>query len=306
MISTSIADAAPENWVTRYLPESIQPYAQLMRLDRPIGWWLLLLPCWWGLALAHIAQGTTPDIWYAFLFFAGAVIMRGAGCTVNDVADHKIDALVERTRHRPIPSGRISVSAALVFLVAQLLAGLIILLQFNRYTIVLAICSLAIVAIYPFMKRITYFPQVILGLAFNWGALLGWTAIHQGLAAPPVLLYLGGIFWTLAYDTVYAHQDKEDDMLIGVKSTALKFGDATPKYLVVFFAAALILILASCILVGTSWTAYIALTAAACHAAWQVKTFNGNDPKLCLKLFKANRTFGLIILFGLLTGLFLT
>jgi 4-hydroxybenzoate polyprenyltransferase len=306
MISTSIADAAPENWVTRFLPGSIQPYAQLMRLDRPIGWWLLLLPCWWGLALAHIAQGTTPDIWYAFLFFAGAVIMRGAGCTVNDIADRKIDAQVERTRQRPIPSGRISVNAALVFLVVQLLAGLIILLQFNRYTIVLAICSLAIVAIYPFMKRITYFPQVILGLAFNWGALLGWTAIHEILAAPPLLLYLGGIFWTLAYDTVYAHQDKEDDMLIGVKSTALKFGDATPRYLVAFFAAALILILASCILVGTSWPAYVALTAAACHAAWQVKTFNGNDPKLCLKLFKANRTFGLIILFGLLTGLFLT
>jgi 4-hydroxybenzoate polyprenyltransferase len=306
MTNTSIADAAPGNWVTHYLPDSIQPYAQLMRLDRPIGWWLLLLPCWWGLALAHTAQGTTPNMWYAFLFFAGAVIMRGAGCTVNDIVDRNIDAQVERTLQRPIPSGRITVNAALVFLVMLLLAGLVILVQFNRYTIVLAIGSLAIVAIYPFMKRITYFPQVILGLAFNWGALVGWTAIQASLATPPVLLYLGGIFWTLAYDTIYAHQDKEDDVLIGVKSTALKFGDATPKYLAAFFAAALALILTSCILVGASWPAYVALAAAACHAGWQVKTFNGDDSKLCLKLFKANRTFGLIVLLGLLTGLFLT
>ncbi len=305
-INTGIADAAPDNWVTRYLPEKAKPYAQLMRLDRSIGWWLLLLPCWWGLALAHMAQGTTPNFWYAFMFFAGAVIMRGAGCTVNDIVDRNIDAKVERTRQRPLPSGRITTKAALAFLVVQLLAGLVILLQFNRYTVVLAICSLAIVAIYPFMKRVTYFPQVILGLAFNWGALLGWTTIHESLSVAPILLYVAGIFWTLGYDTIYAHQDKEDDVLIGVKSTALKFGSATPRYLIAFFTIALTLILASCGLVGATWPVYVALAAAALHAAWQVKTFKGDDSKLCLKLFKANRTFGLIILFGLLTGLFLT
>ncbi len=305
MINASIADAEPQNWVTRFLPEAAQPFAQLMRLDRPIGWWLLLIPCWWGLALAHIAQRTRPDMWLAFLFFAGAVIMRGAGCTLNDVIDRNIDAKVERTRHRPIPSGRITVPAALVFLVVQLLAGLVILLQFNGETIVLAILSLAIVAVYPFMKRITYYPQVILGLAFNWGALLGWTALQQDLASAPFLLYVAGICWTLAYDTIYAHQDKEDDALVGVMSTALKFGPATPQYLVVFFTFAIVFILASFVLADASWPAYVAIACAGLHAAWQVNAFNGNDPKLCLKLFKANRTFGLIILLGLITGLFI-
>ncbi len=305
MINTSIADAIPENWVIRYLPETTHPYAQLMRLDRPIGWWLLLLPCWWGLALAHIAQDTTINLRYALLFLAGSIIMRGAGCTINDIADRNFDAKVERTKNRPIPSGRISTKTATVFLLAQLIAGLAILLQFNWYTIWLAIASLAIVAIYPFTKRFTYYPQVILGLAFNWGALVGWTALHQSLSTAPILLYLGGIFWTLAYDTIYAHQDKEDDILIGVKSTALKFGTATPKYLIAFFGLALALIDASFWFAGTSLLPHVAIAGAALHAAWQVARFDDEDPKLCLKLFKSNRTFGIIILIGLLTDIFL-
>ncbi len=305
-MNASIADASPQNWVTRFLPEGAHPYAQLMRLDRPIGWWLLLIPCWWGLSLAHIEQGKSPNFWYAALFLAGAIIMRGAGCTINDIADRNFDALVERTRNRPIPSGRISVTQAQIFLAIQLLAGLAILLQFNSFTIILAIASLAIVAIYPFTKRFTYYPQVILGLAFNWGALLGWAAIHGSLNIIPLLLYASGIFWTLAYDTIYAHQDKEDDILIGVKSTALKFGDRTPKFLIVFFAIAIALLLASFIMAEATWPAYIALAAAALHAAWQVTRFDGDDPKLCLKLFKSNRTFGLIILTGLLLDIFIT
>jgi 4-hydroxybenzoate polyprenyltransferase len=306
MTNASIADAAPKNWVTRYVPEAVQPYAQLMRLDRPIGWWLLLIPCWWGLALAHIAQNTWPNFSYAIFFLAGSIVMRGAGCTINDIADRKFDVQVERTRNRPIASGRISVMHALVFLAGQLLVGLIILLQFNRYSIGLAICSLAIVAIYPFTKRFTYYPQVILGLAFNWGALVGWTSTFGSLSIAPILLYAAGVSWTLAYDTIYAHQDKEDDVLIGVKSTALKFGETTPLFLVAFFATTLALFLASCVVVHASWPAYIGIVIAAFHAVWQVARFDGDEPKLCLKLFKSNRTFGLIIALGLLTDIFLT
>ena len=226
--SHHIADAGRDNWVERLLPSTVQPYAQLMRLDRPIGWWLLLLPCWWGLFLAQVSQGGgLPSLWFALLFLVGAIVMRGAGCTLNDIVDRNYDGRVARTKGRPIPSGRVSVKQALIFLAAQALLGLAILLQFNSHTVVLAMTSLLIVAIYPFMKRITNWPQLVLGLAFNWGVLVGWSAVHGSLSWPPVLVYLGGIFWTLAYDTIYAHQDREDDVLIGVKSTAVHFGDNT-------------------------------------------------------------------------------
>ena len=234
--SHHIADAGKDNWVERLLPQAMQPYAQLMRLDRPIGWWLLLLPCWWGLFLAQIARGGgLPNLWFAFLFLLGAIIMRGAGCTLNDIVDRNYDGLVARTKGRPIPSGRVSVKQAQIFLVSQCLLGLVILLQFNPYTIVLASASLLIVVIYPFMKRVTHWPQLVLGLAFNWGALVGWSAVQNSLAWPPLVLYLGGIFWTLGYDTIYAHQDKEDDVLIGVKSTALQFGENTSRLAHWFF-----------------------------------------------------------------------
>jgi 4-hydroxybenzoate polyprenyltransferase len=296
-----VADAPADNWVDRFMPAAARPYARLMRLDRPIGWWLLLLPCWWGLTLAQIAgQGGMPNLWYGLLFLVGAIIMRGAGCTLNDIADKDFDAQVARTRSRPIPSGQVSVRAAFIFLILQCLLGLLILLQFNWTTVAIGAASLVIVAIYPFMKRFTYWPQVFLGLAFNWGALVGWSAIQDGLAWPAVLLYLGGIAWTLAYDTIYAHQDKEDDVLIGVKSTALKFGTASPWWIGGFFVLALLLIEASLWLAQARLLAHMGVAAAALHAAWQVSRLDINDPQRCLKLFRSNREFGLLILLGLL------
>jgi 4-hydroxybenzoate polyprenyltransferase len=303
-----IADASPGNWVEAYLPAAALPCAQLMRLDRPIGWWLLVLPCWWGLALAHVQSGGR-DVnwwWYAVLFLAGAIIMRGAGCVLNDILDRDIDAQVARTRQRPIPAGTVSVRQALVFLLALCLAGLAVLLQFNWFTVALGAASLLIVAVYPLMKRVTYYPQFVLGLAFNWGALVGWAAVYGSLALAPLLLYAGGVAWTLAYDTIYAHQDKEDDLLIGVKSTALKFGDATAGWLIGFFAAALALIDAAMWIAGASLLAHVAIAAAALHAAWQVARFDSEEPALCLKLFKSNRTFGVIILIGLILDLIFT
>ena len=295
------ADAAPGNWVDRFVPPPLRPYARLARLDRPIGWWLLLIPCWWGLVLAQIAAGGgSPDLWYALLFLIGAIVMRGAGCTLNDLADRDFDARVARTRSRPIPSGSVSVKQAFAFLVLQSLVGLAVLLSFNWFTIVLGAASLIIVAVYPFMKRFTYWPQFVLGLAFNWGALVGWSAVFGKLSLPAVLLYTGGVAWTLAYDTIYAHQDKEDDILIGVKSTALKFGTSTVYWLVAFFAVALALIDTSIWLAGGGILAHIGVAGAALQAAWQIARLDIDDPQRCLKLFKSNREFGLIILIGLI------
>ena len=303
--ASQILDAVKGSWVD-HLPKFARPYAQLMRLDRPIGWWLLLLPCWWGLVLAQIgAGGGAPNFKYAVLLFIGAIVMRGAGCTLNDIVDRDIDSKVERTKGRPLPSGLITVRAASIFLLLQLLVGLLILLQFNRFTVVVAIASLAIVAIYPFMKRITHFPQLVLGLAFNWGALLGWTAIHSTMSWAALALYAGGICWTMAYDTIYAHQDKKDDVLIGVKSTALKFGSATPQWLAVFFGAALVLIDVSLWLVSAPLPAHVGVAGAALHATWQVVRFSADSTALSLKIFQANRFFGLIILVGLLIGSFI-
>jgi len=294
--SHHIADAGRDNWVERLLPLATQPYAQLMRLDRPIGWWLLLLPCWWGLFLAQVSQGGgLPNLWFAFLFWVGAIVMRGAGCTLNDMVDRNYDGRVARTKGRPIPSGRVSVKQAFVFFVAQCLLGLAVLLQFNFHTVVLAIGSLLIVAIYPFMKRITNWPQLVLGLAFNWGALVGWSAVQGSLSWPPVLIYLGGIFWTLAYDTIYAHQDREDDVLIGVKSTALHFGENTKAWLSGFFVLGLISIDVALWLAGASFIAHMGVVFAALHAGWQIKRLETDNSALCLRLFKSNRDFGLII-----------
>ncbi len=296
-----VADAPPDNWVDRFMPRPWRPYARLMRLDRPIGLWLLLIPCWWGLVLAQIATGGgMPNLWYGLLFLLGALVMRGAGCTLNDLADRDFDAQVARTRSRPIPSGQVSVKAAFAFLILQCLAGLVILLQFNWPTVALGAASLVLVAIYPFMKRFTYWPQVFLGLAFNWGALVGWSAIHGAIAWPAVLLYLGGIAWTLAYDTIYAHQDKEDDVLIGVKSTALKFGAASVTWIAGFFILALVLIEASLWLAQAGLLAHMGVAAAALHAAWQIARLDIDNPQNCLKLFRSNRDLGLLLLLGLL------
>jgi 4-hydroxybenzoate polyprenyltransferase len=299
--TTRIADAPARNWVDRMLPEGLKPYARLSRLDRPIGWWLLLLPCWWSLTLAQIASGGgLPDLRYAFLFLAGAIVMRGAGCTLNDIVDRDLDARVERTRARPIPSGAINVRAALIYLLLQCLIGLVILLQFNRVTIVTGAASLLIVAVYPFMKRFTYWPQIVLGLAFNWGALVGWTAVEGSLSLAAFALYAGGLFWTLAYDTIYAHQDKEDDVLIGVKSMALKLGSASPAWIAGFFVAALLLLDAAAWLADGGILSHIGVAAAALHAAWQFRRLDIDDPARCLLLFRSNRDFGLIIVAGFL------
>jgi 4-hydroxybenzoate polyprenyltransferase len=299
--SSHIADAKPINWVERFLPAVALPYAQLMRLDRPIGWWLLLLPCWWGLVVGQIALGGgIPNLWHAGLFLAGAIVMRGAGCTLNDMADVDFDAKVERTKNRPIASGRVSRRQAFVFLAAQALVGLVILLQFNWYTVFLGASSLLIVAIYPFMKRITHWPQFVLGLAFNWGALVGWTASHGALSPAALLLYAGGIAWTLAYDTIYAHQDKEDDVLIGVKSTALLFGANSKPWLGLFFGTALVLFGLALWSINAGLFAFLGLAAAAAHGLWQLQSFDHSDSALCLKLFKSNRTFGLLFLTGFL------
>jgi 4-hydroxybenzoate polyprenyltransferase len=221
--------------------------------------------------------------------------MRGAGCTLNDIVDRKFDALVTRTRSRPMPSGRVSVKQAFVFLTVQCLIGLGILVQFNLYTIVLGSSSLLIIAIYPFMKRITNWPQLALGIAFNWGALMGWSAVQGSLTWPPLGLYLGGIFWTLAYDTIYAHQDKEDDVLIGVKSTALQLGESTKGWLIGFFIFSLLSIDAALWLAGVSFIAHMGVAIAALHASWQIARFETGDSALCLRLFKSNREFGLVI-----------
>jgi 4-hydroxybenzoate polyprenyltransferase len=295
-----VADALPGHWADRFLPVGVRPYARLMRLERPIGWWLLLLPCWWGLALGQIALGGgIPNPWYAVLFLIGAIIMRGAGCTLNDIADRNFDGLVERTRLRPIPSGQVSIRQAFIFLAALCLLGLLVLIQFNWFTIVTGAASLLVVAVYPFMKRITYWPQAVLGLAFNWGALVGWASLHGSLSLAPLLLYAGGISWTLAYDTIYAHQDKEDDVLIGVKSTALRFGEQSTPWLILFFASALGLIDAAIWLAGGGIIAHLGVAGAALHAAWQLARFDAANSARCLEIFRSNSKFGLIITLAL-------
>src|SRR5712692_1082247 len=230
------------NWVDGVAPAWARPYLRLARLDRPIGSWLLLMPCWWSVGLAAVHARSQVNVWHLLLFFIGAFAMRGAGCTWNDIVDRDLDARVERTRSRPIPSGQVTVASAAAFLLLQALVGLAVLLQFNRFTIYVGFASLAVVAIYPFMKRITYWPQIVLGLAFSWGALMGWPATFARLDWPALVLYAGSIAWVIGYDTIYAHQDREDDALIGLKSTALLFGDRTKPMLVMFygFAAGLI------------------------------------------------------------------
>jgi 4-hydroxybenzoate polyprenyltransferase len=273
----------------------------LMRLDRPVGWWLLLLPCWWGLVLGQISSGGgLPSRWHALLFLMGAIVMRGAGCTLNDIADADFDAQVARTKNRPIASGRVSRKAAFIFLAVQALVGLLILVQFNLYTVGVGAASLLLVAVYPFMKRITHWPQFVLGLAFNWGVLVGWSATHASLSAAPIALYVAGVFWTLAYDTIYAHQDTDDDILIGVKSTALLFGAQSRNWIALFFGVSLLCSALALWLVAVGPLAYLGLAAAAVQALWQLQAFDHLNSALCLKLFKSNRTYGLLFLIGLL------
>jgi len=296
----TVADSTG-NWVDTLAPRWLRPYLRLARLDRPIGSWLLLLPCWWSAALAAVAAHRLgPSPWHIALFFIGAFAMRGAGCTWNDIVDRDLDASVERTRSRPIPSGQVSVAQAALFLILQALIGFAVLISFNGFTVGLGIASLAIVVVYPFMKRITYWPQIVLGLAFSWGALMGWAAAFGRLDWPALLLYAGSISWVIGYDTIYAHQDRDDDALIGIKSTALLFGERTKPMLALFYGFAVILIGAAGFAAHAGVVFALGLLAFAAHLGWQIRRLDISDPDNCLKLFKSDRDAGLILFAGLL------
>jgi len=305
-----VADAAFDNWVDFYAPEKTKPYLRLMRADRPIGTWLLLWPCLWSIALAApLGEGWSvlsllylPEPGTMLLFALGAFVMRGAGCTINDIIDREFDAKVARTRSRPIPSGAVSLRQAWIFLIALCLVGLAILVQFNLFTILLGASSLLLVGLYPFAKRFTYWPQVMLGLTFNWGALLGWAAVAGSLSLPPVLLYVGCICWTIGYDTIYAHQDKEDDALLGLKSTALRFGDNTKTWLYGFYGAALLFFGLAGMAATIGWIFYLGLAIGGWHLMRQVTRTKIDDAAKCLAVFKSNRDFGVILFASILAG----
>jgi 4-hydroxybenzoate polyprenyltransferase len=295
------SDIRAGDWVERWLPGWAEPYARLARLDRPIGTWLLLFPAWWGIALA--APGW-PDPRLLALFALGAVAMRGAGCTLNDIADRAYDGQVARTRLRPLPSGRVTVPQAGLFMLIQLAVGAAVLFSLNRASILLGIAVLGLIATYPYMKRITYWPQLFLGLNFNWGALLGWAAVAGVLGWPPLLLYLGGVCWTLGYDTVYAHQDKEDDIRIGVKSAALALGERTRPFLFAVYAAAVVLWGGAGGMAGLGTLFWAALAAAGSQLLWQAVRVDTGDAADCLAKFRSNRVVGWLVLAGVIAGHF--
>jgi len=292
----AVADAGPANWVDRYAPAWLLPYLRLARADRPVGFFLLALPCFWSVALAGRSIGAPyPDPLLLLLFAAGAIAMRAAGCTYNDIVDRDIDAQVARTQSRPLPSGQVSVTAAVLFMLALCLIGLAVLLSLNTFSVLLGLGVIPIVALYPFMKRISHWPQAVLGLAFNWGALMGWAAVLGGLDAAPLVLYAGAIAWTIGYDTIYAHQDREDDELIGMKSTALRFGSATKTWLSGFYALAWSAMVVAGLLSGAGGVFIAGMGLAGAQLAWQVATLDIDDPDNCLSRFRSNRDFGLLI-----------
>lgn len=299
------ADSVTDKFI-RYAPKNWLPYIQLMRLDRPIGTWLLFLPCVFGLALGAAAQsrpfGTLPDLWYVVLMAVGAVVMRGAGCTYNDILDRHIDGAVARTKNRPLPSGAVSLKQAWIFTGVQCLVGLIVLLQFNLTAIWLGFASMILVVLYPLMKRITWWPQAWLGFTFNWGAVLGFAAVTGRVDAGDLMLYAGLIFWTLAYDTIYAHQDKEDDALVGVKSTARRLGAASRRWIGVFFILCFWLVLAAGFTEHTGWPFAFLMLLAGGHFLWQVRYLNIDDSPLCLRLFRSNRDAGLLMALALIVS----
>jgi 4-hydroxybenzoate polyprenyltransferase len=301
-----LPDAVSGQFLLRHAPAAWLGYIQLARLDRPIGWWLLLLPCWWSSALASLSQHAAPNFLHLVLFFVGAVAMRGAGSTFNDIVDRDIDAQVERTKFRPLPSGRVRRRGAAIFLLAEALIGFLVLMSFNRFSIALGFASLVIVGLYPFMKRVTSWPQAILGLAFAWGGLMGWAAIYGSLALPAVLVYCGAIAWTIGYDTIYALQDVRDDSIIGVKSTARLFGANVVAWLTLFYALTILCIGAAVLLSGAAgFLALAGFAGFAAHLAWQVRSLTRErdpqrrDTALALRLFRSNRDAGLILFAGL-------
>ena len=308
-----VADAVPDNWVDVYAPQWARPYLRLSRADRPIGTWLLLIPCWWGLALAVIYDQSPrlEDLWIVVGCALGAFLMRGAGCTWNDISDRKFDAQVERTKSRPLPSGQVSVRGAVIWMCLQALIAFCILLTFNRAAISLGVLSLLPVCIYPYAKRFTWWPQVFLGLAFNWGALLAWTAHTGQLDTPALVLYCAGIAWTLFYDTIYAHQDTEDDALIGIKSTALLFGKNTAVWLRRFLVTTVGLMGLAVIYSALPDASVLAMILALAgpwamgwHMAWQLRGFDSEDNVKLLQLFHVNRDTGLIPLIFFTAAIF--
>jgi 4-hydroxybenzoate polyprenyltransferase len=294
----SPSDIPRGGWVDRYAPGAIRPYIRLARFDRPIGSWLLLFPCWWAIALASADPISTEFAALFVLFGIGAVVMRGAGCTYNDICDREFDARVARTRDRPLPAGEITVFQAWLYMALLLAAGLAVLVSFNRFAIAVGAASLVLVFTYPLMKRVTFWPQFFLGLAFNWGALLGWAAVRQELGLPAILLYVAGIFWTLGYDTIYAHQDRPDDPAAGVKSTARRLGLGSKPWLYGFYAGAIVFLGLAGSLVGLGWPFWLGLALGAMQLAWQVADVDIDDPPDCLAKFKSNRLFGWLIFFG--------
>ncbi|GMY33312.1 4-hydroxybenzoate polyprenyltransferase, mitochondrial-like [Fagus crenata] len=293
---------AEVSWIDLYLPKHARPYAHLARLDKPIGTWLLAWPCMWSISLAA-SPGNFPDFKMMLLFGCGALLLRGAGCTINDLLDRDIDTKVERTKLRPVASGLLSPFQGLSFLGFQLLLGLGILLQLNNYSRILGASSLLLVFSYPLMKRWTFWPQAYLGLTFNWGALLGWAAVKGSLDPAIVLpLYISGVFWTLVYDTIYAHQDKEDDLKVGVKSTALRFGDSTKEWITGFGIASISSLALSGFNAEIGWPYYAFLAAASGQLAWQIWTVDLSSRADCNRKFVSNKWFGAIIFSGILFG----
>lgn len=294
------SDICQGDWVDRYLPALLQPYFRLARLDRPIGTWLLLYPCLWAIFLADQNFTLHPHSWFlAALFCLGALLMRSAGCIINDLWDQKFDQQVERTQTRPLASGTLTRKQAYLFLGLHLFLSLLILTQLNPLTQALSIASLALVIIYPSCKRITYFPQIVLGFTFNWGALTGWTAVSDSLSLAPFILYIGGISWTMIYDTIYAHQDKVDDERIGLRSTALYFKSNTKIWLSVFSFLTIACFTTVGLLLDRSYSFYIGIFAITIHFLWQLKTLDIDDPENCLTRFKANRMIGLFLLIAI-------
>jgi len=292
-------DIRPGGWV-RHLPRPLIPYAILGRFDRPIGAWLLFLPGLWSISLA--AQSFSLGLWLTFLFLAGSWVMRAAGCVVNDLWDRKLDRMVERTKGRPLASGILKPIDALVFLALLLAVGLLILALLDNPARILGVASLIPVALYPLAKRVTWWPQIVLGLVFGWGAPMGFAAAAGALHWPVLPLYLASFFWILGYDTIYAHQDREDDALIGVKSTARLFGRRTAPFLMVCYSATILLLGAAMVMMNLNGFGIFALVLPAALLARQVVKLDIDKPELCLRLFKSNREVGLAVALAILIG----
>lgn len=294
-----LSDISHDDWVSRWLPRNWQPYARLCRLDRPVGTWLTLLPC---LAALVLAAGGWPTLWRLFIFSLGALLMRGVGCTINDIWDRDLDRQVERTRFRPLTSGQLTLRQALYFLLGQLLVCALLLLAINEYSRWLAVALLPIVAIYPLCKRFTHWPQVVLGIGFNWGMLMAWSDTQNVVPLAAVLFWLGAVCWQVGYDSLYAYADMRDDIKMGMKSTAILFGDKGKQWIGGFYVLTWGLWAWAGALLGLHWAYYAVLALIGAHFAWQVATFDLNRPDRNFRLFRANMAAGVVLIVACLAG----